>query len=50
MPGRGDRHARATGQIRALITVAGNPVIVGPGAGRLDAALPMLEGMISVDN
>jgi len=38
------------GQLRALITVAGNPVISAPGAGRLDAALPLLECMISVDN
>jgi len=30
--------------------VAGNPVISAPGAGRLDAALPQLECMISVDN
>src|SRR5580692_213834 len=38
------------GQLRALITVAGNPVISAPGAARLDAALPLLECMISVDN
>jgi len=38
------------GQVRALITVAGNPVISTPEAARLDAALPMLDGMISVDN
>jgi anaerobic selenocysteine-containing dehydrogenase len=38
------------GQLKALITIAGNPVISGPGAGRLDAALPQLECMISVDN
>ena len=39
-----------TKQIKALITIAGNPVISAPDAGRLDAALPMLECMISVDN
>lgn len=38
------------GQIRGLITIAGNPVISAPDAGRLDAALPMLECLISVDN
>ena len=38
------------GQIRALVTIAGNPVISAPDAGRLDAALPELECMISVDN
>jgi anaerobic selenocysteine-containing dehydrogenase len=38
------------GQIRALITLAGNPVISAADAGRLDAALPDLECMISVDN
>lgn len=38
------------GQIRALITVAGNPVISAPGARRLDAALTGLDAMISVDN
>jgi len=38
------------GRIRALITVAGNPVLSAPDAGRLDAALPLLDAMISVDN
>jgi anaerobic selenocysteine-containing dehydrogenase len=38
------------GQIKALVTIAGNPVISSPDAGRLDEALPMLECMISVDN
>jgi anaerobic selenocysteine-containing dehydrogenase len=38
------------GQIKALITIAGNPVISTPNAARLDAALPSLECMISVDN
>ncbi len=38
------------GQLHALITVAGNPVISAPGAARLDRALPLLDCMISVDN
>ena len=50
VPGRGDRHARATGQIRALFTVAGNPVLSTPGGDRLDEALAGLDCMISVDN
>lgn len=37
------------GQIRALLTVAGNPVLSTPGGDRLDAALPLLDAMISVD-
>ncbi|MFN8601721.1 MAG: molybdopterin-dependent oxidoreductase [Candidatus Binatia bacterium] len=38
------------GQIRALVTIAGNPVISAPDAGRLDEALPQLECMIAIDN
>lgn len=38
------------GQLKALITVAGNPVLSSPGGDQLDEALPMLEAMISVDN
>ena len=38
------------GQIRALITIAGNPVLSAPDAEKLDAALPLLDCMISVDN
>jgi anaerobic selenocysteine-containing dehydrogenase len=38
------------GQIKALITIAGNPVISTPDASRLDAALPQLECMVSLDN
>lgn len=38
------------GRIRALVTLAGNPVISAPGAGRLDEALAGLDAMISVDN
>jgi anaerobic selenocysteine-containing dehydrogenase len=37
------------GQVRALVTVAGNPVLSTPNSGRLDAALDTLECMISVD-
>ncbi|HSL26766.1 MAG TPA: molybdopterin dinucleotide binding domain-containing protein, partial [Acidimicrobiia bacterium] len=37
------------GQVRLLITVAGNPVLTTPDAGRLDAALETLEFMVSVD-
>ncbi|GAA3226548.1 molybdopterin-dependent oxidoreductase [Actinocorallia longicatena] len=38
------------GRIRALITVAGNPVLSTPEGDRLDAALPGLDCMVSVDN
>jgi anaerobic selenocysteine-containing dehydrogenase len=38
------------GQLKALVTIAGNPVLSSPEAARLDAALPMLEFMVSVDN
>jgi anaerobic selenocysteine-containing dehydrogenase len=38
------------GQIKMLVTVAGNPVISVPDSARLEAALPELECMISVDN
>ncbi len=37
------------GQIRALLTVAGNPVLAIPESDRLDAALAGLDFMISVD-
>jgi anaerobic selenocysteine-containing dehydrogenase len=37
------------GQLKALITVAGNPVLSTPGGDKLDEALPMLDAMISVD-
>ncbi len=38
------------GRVRALITMAGNPALSAPDAGRLEEALPMLDAMISVDN
>jgi anaerobic selenocysteine-containing dehydrogenase len=37
------------GQVKALITVAGNPVLSTPAGDKLDEALPLLEAMISVD-
>jgi anaerobic selenocysteine-containing dehydrogenase len=37
------------GQIRALITIAGNPVLSTPGSARLDRALRTLDCVISVD-
>jgi anaerobic selenocysteine-containing dehydrogenase len=37
------------GQVRALVTVAGNPVLSTPNGARLDAALAGLEFMVSVD-
>jgi anaerobic selenocysteine-containing dehydrogenase len=38
------------GQIRLLVTIAGNPVISTPDSARLDAALGGIDAMISVDN
>ena len=37
------------GQIKALITVAGNPVLSTPAGHTLDEVLPTLDAMISVD-
>ena len=37
------------GQIRALFTVAGNPVLSAPDGGALDAALTSIDLMVSVD-
>ena len=37
------------GQVRALITIAGNPVLSTPNSGRLDRALAGLDFMVSVD-
>jgi anaerobic selenocysteine-containing dehydrogenase len=37
------------GQIRALITISGNPVVSTPNSARLDAALRQLEFMVSLD-
>ncbi|MCD9622435.1 molybdopterin-dependent oxidoreductase [Rhabdothermincola salaria] len=38
------------GQIKGLITIAGNPVISVPESDRLEEALPLLDCMISVDS
>jgi hypothetical protein len=37
------------GQIRALVTLAGNPVLSAPNGRRLDGALASLEFMVSID-
>jgi anaerobic selenocysteine-containing dehydrogenase len=37
------------GQVRALITVAGNPVVSTPNSDRLDAAMAELDFMVSID-
>lgn len=37
------------GQVRALFTIAGNPALTTPDAGRLERALDSLELMVSVD-
>ena len=37
------------GQIRALITISGNPVVSTPNSGRLDAALGELDFMVALD-
>jgi anaerobic selenocysteine-containing dehydrogenase len=36
-------------QVRALVTVAGNPVLSSPGGERLDAALATLDTMVAID-
>jgi anaerobic selenocysteine-containing dehydrogenase len=37
------------GQIRGLVTIAGNPVLSNPNGARLERALPKLDFMVSVD-
>lgn len=37
------------GQVRALVTLAGNPVLSTPDGGRLDRALEQLEFMVAID-
>lgn len=37
------------GQVRALFTVAGNPVLSAPGGEKLDTALESLDFMVSID-
>ncbi|MFD1814353.1 molybdopterin-dependent oxidoreductase [Rhodococcus gannanensis] len=41
--------APGEGQVRGLVTVAGNPVLSAPSGARIDAALPQLDFMVSVD-
>jgi anaerobic selenocysteine-containing dehydrogenase len=38
------------GRLRALISVAGNPVVSAPGSRRLNEALSQLDAMICIDN
>jgi anaerobic selenocysteine-containing dehydrogenase len=38
------------GQVKGLFTLGANPVVSVPGSDRLDAALPQLDFMISLDN
>jgi anaerobic selenocysteine-containing dehydrogenase len=40
---------KGPGQIRALVTSAGNPVLSSPNGGRLDRALQGLDFMVSID-
>jgi anaerobic selenocysteine-containing dehydrogenase len=37
------------GQVKALLTISGNPVVSTPNSGRLDRALEQLEFMVSID-
>lgn len=38
------------GQIKGLITIAGNPAISAPDAGKLQEALPVLDCLVCIDN
>ena len=38
------------GQVKAFMTICGNPVLSTPGGNRLDDALPDIEFMFSIDN
>ena len=38
------------GQIRAFVTICGNPVLSTPGGKRLDSLLPEMDFMVSIDN
>ncbi|TQV73194.1 molybdopterin-dependent oxidoreductase [Aliikangiella marina] len=42
-------NTQGEGQIKALITIAGNPVLSSPGGNRLNEAFAKLEFMVSVD-
>ena len=37
------------GQVHGLVTMGSNPVLSAPGSARLDAALPLLDCMVSID-
>lgn len=37
------------GQLHGLVTLGSNPVLSAPGSARLDAALPLLDCMVSID-
>ena len=41
---------RGAGQVKAFISICGNPVLSSPNGKRLDEALPKLEFMVSIDN
>ena len=47
--GRANAEHRTGTQIRALVTIAGNPVLSAPNGPRLDRALGTLEHVVSVD-
>ena len=38
------------GQVKAFVTVCGNPLLSSPGGNRLDGALEAIEFMVSIDN
>jgi len=38
------------GQVKAFVTICGNPVLSSPGGNRLDKALENMEFMVSIDN
>ena len=44
-----DGHTPRGAQVRALVTVAGNPVVSTPNAGRLERAIESLDFMLTVD-
>ncbi|MFF2851805.1 molybdopterin oxidoreductase family protein [Streptomyces sp. NPDC058001] len=48
-PGRGGPGALTEGPIRAVISIAANPVLSAPDGDRLDRALESLDFMVSVD-
>jgi len=42
--------AEGDGQVRAMVTVCGNPVLSTPGGGRLDSLIPKLDFVLCIDN